>query len=118
MAYSWGSNKYYQLGLGYMCKYNHIPQKIQGALETKRIIMSTCSDKFSSLLTEKGEIWTFGTSDSGVLGHDEKNYYVVSEPKMINDIPPMIFLTTGPQGMMAISEEKRQIYAWGNNLYG
>ncbi|KAL4476307.1 hypothetical protein ABPG74_010040 [Tetrahymena malaccensis] len=118
VAYSWGSNKYYQLGLGYMCKYNHIPQKIQGALETKRIIMSTCSDRFSALLTDKGEVWTFGTSDSGVLGHDEKNYYVVSEPKMINDIPPMIFLASGPQGMMAITEQKRQIYAWGNNLYG
>ena len=96
MAYGWGSNEYYQLGLGYNCKYNYIPTKIQGALETKRIVMSTCSNKFSGLLTDKGEVWTFGTSDSGALGHEIKTYYVVNEPKMINDIPPMIFLTSGP----------------------
>lgn len=70
VAYGWGSNEYYQLGLGYHCKYNYIPSKIQGALETKRIVMSTCSNKFSGLLTDKGEIWTFGTSDSGALGHE------------------------------------------------
>lgn len=66
--------------------------------------MSACGDRFSALLTDKGEVWTFGTSDSGVLGHEDKNYYVVSEPKMINDVPPMIFLTCGPQGMMVITE--------------
>lgn len=37
---------------------------------------------------------------------------------MINDIPPMIYLACGPQGMMSISDRKRHIYAWGNNFYG
>lgn len=66
-----------------------------GALETKFIVMAACSEKFSALLTETGEIWTFGTSESGVLGHEEKNFYVVHEPRMINDIAPMVYITAG-----------------------
>jgi alpha-tubulin suppressor-like RCC1 family protein len=81
--------------------------------------MSCCSLKFSALLTENGEIWTFGTSDSGVLGHEEKNFYVVPEPRMVNDIDPMVFICAGPAQMMAItSHSSRRLWAWGNNLYG
>lgn len=37
---------------------------------------------------------------------------------MINDIPKMIFIASGPTHMMAISEEDREIWAWGNNING
>jgi len=37
-------------------------------------------------------VWSFGTSEFGVLGHELKNFYVIMEPRMINDIPSMINL--------------------------
>lgn len=84
-------------------------------------------------MTEKGEVWTFGTSISGVLGHEKNNFYQVSEPRMINDIPPMkyiilniiilllwlllflknlivfSFITAGPGNMLAIEEKENEM---------
>lgn len=54
--------------------------------------MSVCGERFSAILTDSGEIWSFGTSDSGVLGHETKTYYVVQEPRMINDLDPVVYL--------------------------
>ena len=66
-VYAWGANSDYQLGLGYPSKYEYIPQKLSGALETKIVKMCACSEKFSALLTDLGEVWTFGTSEQGSL---------------------------------------------------
>lgn len=55
--------------------------------------MSVCGDKFSGVVTQEGEVWTFGTSEYGVLGHEVKSYYVINEPRMINDIEPVVYLT-------------------------
>ena len=63
IAYSWGSNQYYQLGLGFTSKYEYIPRKISGGLETKTIVMCVCQEKFSAILTDNGEVWTFGHSN-------------------------------------------------------
>jgi alpha-tubulin suppressor-like RCC1 family protein len=38
-AYSWGANKYYQLGLGFNSSYESKPRRITGSLETKLIKM-------------------------------------------------------------------------------
>lgn len=65
-------------------------------------------------MTTNGEVWTFGTSEHGVLGHEEKSYYVIMEPRMINDIQPIIFLACSNQTMMAIDDERR-LMVWGNN---
>ena len=66
-VYTWGANSDYQLGLGYPSKYEYIPNKLSGALETKIVKMCACSEKFSALLTDLGEVWTFGTSEQGSL---------------------------------------------------
>ena len=116
IAYSWGVNTEYQLGLGYSSKLNFLPTKIQGAIEMKKIVMATCSEKFSALLTDNGEFWTFGSSENGTLGHEEKNSYIISNPKMINDISPMIYITSGPESMMAIDASSRALWVWGNNV--
>jgi alpha-tubulin suppressor-like RCC1 family protein len=78
--------------------------------------MATCSEKFSALLTDNGEVWTFGSSENGTLGHEEKTSYIISNPKMINDINPMIYITSGPESMMAIEASSKCLWAWGNNV--
>lgn len=65
-----------------------------------------------------GEVWTFGTSEWGVLGHENKNYYIIQEPRMVNDIRPMKFLSCGGATMMAIEDGKNTLWGWGNNQYG
>ena len=71
--------------------------KLEGALETKKIKMCVASEKFTALLTDMGEVWTFGVSDFGVLGILDTDYYTLPEPRMINDIDPMTYLAAGPQ---------------------
>ena len=62
-AYGWGCNKYYQLGLGKLTKYENLPQRLYGSLNTKFLKSCCVSDKTSALITDKGEVWTFGTSE-------------------------------------------------------
>ena len=74
-VFTWGANSDYQLGLGFLSKYEYIPQRLGGALETKTVKMCVCSEKFSALLTDAGEVWTFGTSEQGSLVH----FYFIKE---------------------------------------
>ena len=76
-GYCWGANKNFQLGLGFSSAHVEVPIRLTGALEQKKLIQAVCGDKYSGVLTDQGEVWTFGTSESGVLGHEEKNYYIV-----------------------------------------
>ncbi|CAK74586.1 unnamed protein product (macronuclear) [Paramecium tetraurelia] len=116
-AYCWGSNQYNQLGLGFQSDHVFTPILLEGAIEQKVIIMAITGEKFSALLTDQGEVWSFGTSEFGVLGHELKNFYVIMEPRMINDIPSMINLACSNQTMFAI-DQKQQLWAWGNNQFG
>lgn len=77
--------------------------------------MACTGQKYSAVLTDQGEVWTFGTSDAGVLGHEKKNYYIIQEPRMINDIPAMSYICCSTQTMVAIQDFKQRIWVWGNN---
>ena len=76
------------------------------------------------MLTTDGEIWTFGTSAKGVGGHEEKKNYIISSPRMINDIPSMVTFSCGGDHMIALTKPNKGenistgVFVWGSNEYG
>lgn len=116
-AYAWGKNTEEQLGLGhtlkYVCKATVIEQ-----VSHRKFAMAVASHTYSALLTETGEIWVFGTAESGCLGvNPVKHNYVVGVPTLIHNIPPMKYIAGGPEHMAVISVNG-EVYAWGSNNNG
>lgn len=116
-AYAWGRNIEDQLGLGnsskYVCKATLIEQTSH-----RKFAMAIASHTYSALLAETGEVWVFGTAESGCLGvNPVKHNYVVSIPTIIHNIPPMKYIAGGPEHMAAISVDE-EVYVWGNNNNG
>jgi len=67
-VYSWGSNKYGQLGLKISNSSSNIPKLIKINVIFKKI---SCGDAHSLLLSRDGDIYAFGSNQFGQLGDDK-----------------------------------------------
>ena len=71
--YSWGANRYGQLGVTGTNTYKqsspvalHLPHGITSVVDF------SCGEEHSALLTDKGEVYTWGYGNDGQLGHKDK----------------------------------------------
>lgn len=111
--YVWGDNNYGQLGLERSVSKCNTPQKLSFPLPVVGLVTSQYS---TMLLTEDGDIYSFGYSGSGHLGHGN----VVSEtyfPKKINAISEIVALGCGSVHSLALSKSGK-VYSWGYGSYG
>lgn len=71
--YSWGSNRYGQLGTtqANLQKYN-VPTMIHLPHGSSHVIDFSCGEEHSAFLNDKGEAYTWGYGNDGQLGHQEK----------------------------------------------
>jgi len=115
-AFAWGKNTEAQLGLGYISKSVYKPTLVEVA--SKKFTMAAASATFSALLTDSGEVWVFGSGESGCLGANPKKLkYSIQTPQMINNIPAMKYISCGNQHMASITT-CGDVYVWGNNSNG
>jgi RCC1 and BTB domain-containing protein len=70
-VYVWGSNTYGQLGNGAL-KNSQEPILVESLLREKIIDIST-GDNYSGVVTDKGEVYTWGFGNEGQLGHGDKS---------------------------------------------
>lgn len=80
-AFSWGCNRYGQLGLG-DTRDRSTPQVIP--MEGIKIAESACGTFHSALLTRTGEVYTFGCGSAGRLGHGDSKY--LQSPKVVTTL--------------------------------
>ncbi|GJJ75874.1 hypothetical protein EMPS_08232 [Entomortierella parvispora] len=64
--YSWGSGRHGQLGHGDLVSEEH--PKVIESLQGIRITSAACGSSFSIVLSETGDVYTFGLNDHGQLG--------------------------------------------------
>ncbi|OQS01680.1 regulator of chromosome condensation (RCC1)-like protein [Achlya hypogyna] len=69
LAYSWGYNDRGQLGHENVTTKIHVPKLIDH-LRDKKITFAAVSYHHSAVVTDKGELFTFGMNDCGQLGTD------------------------------------------------
>ena len=64
--YSWGSNRYGQLGITGMNTYKqNRPVKMQLPHGTSRVIDFSCGEEHCAFLTEDGKVYTWGYGNDG-----------------------------------------------------
>ena len=112
-ALSWGSGRHGQLGTGNMniCSSPRIITMMQG----KNPILAACGEDFSAILTEIGEVYTFGNNESGKLGHGNHNKQIF--PKAIKELVSVIFISAGMSHMACI-EKDGTAHSWGAGFFG
>ncbi len=110
--YTWGSNKWAQLGNGKRGEdeFEAEPVKIMDNVK-----YACTFDSHSAAITEDGSLYMWGWNDSGQLGNGEHGVGVLSDvPVKIMDNVKSVSLGNGHSGALT---EDGELYMWGNNAF-
>lgn len=113
-VYSCGLNDQGQLGLAKA--EIAIPEQIT-ALESHFIKHASCGEAHSVIVSEDGQMFTFGGNSKGQLGSEKQSESV---PRLIKNIPFNTFITQvscGKHHTVALSSGG-VIFSWGGNEFG
>jgi len=120
-VYCWGSGVSGQLGHGHL-RNETVPVKVEGlpAKEDERPIHVSAGWSYSALVTDRGNVYTWGWGEGGRLGHgDTVNQayprYVAGFTKW--RVSPVASIACGYGHCLAITQAG-DVLAWGNGTYG
>jgi len=77
--YSWGANRYGQLGI--IGPNNNQPRSVNLPHTVTKVVDFALGEDHSALLTDKGEVYTWGLNIDGQLGHQDRAN--LSQPKKV-----------------------------------
>ncbi|TMW60609.1 hypothetical protein Poli38472_000651 [Pythium oligandrum] len=83
LAYSWGYNDRGQLGHENLTTKIHVPKLIE-SMKDKKVSFAAVSYHHSAVVTESGELYTFGMNDCGQLGLDHTQH--VATPQLVKSL--------------------------------
>ncbi|RLN86543.1 hypothetical protein BBJ28_00001485 [Nothophytophthora sp. Chile5] len=114
-VYSWGRGEDGQLGLGDTSD-QHRPVPID-ALQERRIVQIACGSGHTVVLTEEGEVYTWGRGDDGRLGHGDNGWKFV--PRLVEELrgKNVRQVTCGSYHTAAVTVAG-ELYTWGGGMYG
>ncbi|XP_026048953.1 serine/threonine-protein kinase Nek8 [Astatotilapia calliptera] len=77
----------------------------------------SCGDLFTTCMTDRGIIMTFGSGSNGCLGHG--NFNDVTQPKIVEALLgyELIQVSCGASHVLAVTNE-REVFAWGRGDNG
>uniref|UniRef100_A0A8C7Z9W5 Serine/threonine-protein kinase Nek8 n=1 Tax=Oryzias sinensis TaxID=183150 RepID=A0A8C7Z9W5_9TELE len=77
----------------------------------------SCGDLFTTCMTERGIIMTFGSGSNGCLGHG--NFNDVTQPKIVEALLgyELVQVACGASHVVAVTNE-REVFAWGRGDNG
>ncbi|XP_048837935.1 serine/threonine-protein kinase Nek8 isoform X1 [Brienomyrus brachyistius] len=77
----------------------------------------SCGDLFTTCLTDRGIIMTFGSGSNGCLGHG--NFNDVAQPKIVEALLgyELVQVSCGASHVLAVTNE-REVFAWGRGDNG
>eukprot|EP00124_Ichthyophonus_hoferi_P004201 Ihof_evm4s436 gene=Ihof_evmTU4s436 len=128
---SCGANDYGQLGLGTAGDNHPVPTPLDiGAATQSKVTSVKAGLDFSMLLTEAGEVLTFGCPEYGKLGHNTDGQYNTKvssvrmafspcpTPKVVQALlgSPVRIIAAGNHH--ALAADDKTVYAWGSGAYG
>jgi len=116
-VYSWGVNLNGQLGLGDQVDRTEptlIPDLV--ATADRLIVDVRCGLAMTAALAEEGHVLTWGSGDSGQLGHSDKDDQTL--PTLVKELAgvDVVKIAVGDCHMFAAT--KSELYAWGWNGCG
>ena len=119
-VYSWGKNKYGQLGLGHT-KNQEVPHCVLPLCDplNPRHVRSIAAGKSHSVAAgEDGDVFSWGRGWDGQLGH-RLTSEVVYEPRVVEDMEnkSTAILACGREHTVAVSTNGN-VWVWGDNKAG
>lgn len=113
-VFTWGRGNSGQLGRGNVMNEDSVRQV--SALQDEKIIDVACGEAHTCVLTESGEVYTWGAGQAGQLGHGD--YLRQSLPIKVANIPQKISqIACGKRHTACVSIEGI-VYSWGSNEFG
>ena len=112
-VYTWGNGRSGQLGNGFL-GISYTPVLVQ-TLDGKGAFSGACGEDYSGVITEIGEVYMFGNSDSGKLGLGIGPPQVF--PKLIPSLSGVKKLSAGLSHTAALTDDGL-IFTWGGGFYG
>lgn len=115
-VYSFGFPKYGRLGHGDEA-YQRLPKRID-ALKDHRVTQITTFGAHSGVLTDKAQVWMWGSGKDGRLGQgDDKNHSIPVKVTFPDSSQKVTQLVCGFDFTTALTNQG-QLYTWGSNQYG
>ncbi|OQS02576.1 regulator of chromosome condensation (RCC1) [Thraustotheca clavata] len=116
LAYSWGYNDRGQLGHENLTTKIHLPKLID-TLRDKKVTFAAVSYHHSALVSDKGELYTFGMNDCGQLGHDTTQHQ--SLPQVVKALDGYV-VTMVSCGLYhtIVCTALGELFTFGKNDYG
>ncbi|KAG1690342.1 hypothetical protein DVH05_028222 [Phytophthora capsici] len=116
LAYSWGYNDRGQLGHENLTTKIHVPKLIE-SLKDKKLRYASVSYHHSAVITDAGELYTFGMNDCGQLGLDHTQHQ--STPQLVKSLEGTE-VSTVACGLYhtIICTAAGELYSCGKNDYG
>jgi E3 ubiquitin-protein ligase HERC3 len=88
---------------------------VGGELEGKRVKAVACGFQHTAVITEDGDVYTWGHGKSGALGHG--NWDQLSLPKKVEGISNIVKIECGIDFTICM-DNNNKLYTWGSNRYG
>ena len=108
----------------YLCGYNLLtkkayftPKRIEFSFEKEKITKVEAGEKFCLILTGLGNVYSFGRGEYGQLGQGRNNVNNNNEPKQVQNIRNIDFISCGYNHSFAIGKNNI-IFCWGLNQRG
>ncbi len=110
-VWSWGNNRYGQLGDGTVDDSNTSVQ-VNGMNDVVTVLSR---EYHTVVLKEDGTVWAWGAGGAGRLGNGtNKNSYT---PVQVKGLSNVIFIASGDSHTIAVKEDGT-VWGWGRNLSG
>lgn len=115
LVFTWGRGEDGQLGLGDTSDM-HLPTLVD-SLRGVHVKQLACGSGHSCVLTEEGEVYSWGRGDDGRLGHGDNGWKYV--PRLIHSLMGKVIclVTCGSYHTAAISTNG-ELFTWGGGMYG
>jgi len=114
-VYSWGFNRYGQLGVGSESNML-LPTAIP---DLSNITMVSCGSEQTAALTADGKVYTFGRGQDARLGHGETSGSNETYPRVVDELlaHKIIHIDAGKGSHMAAVSDKGEVFTWGKNTH-
>lgn len=117
LVYSFGWGAYGQLGRGPWDTHLPAAEQIGQVVSLSRVSKVSCGLIFSTCLTDTGQVWTWGSGDSGQLGRGAASTQS-STPQRVESLSAnVIDIVCGESHVLAVGR-RGEMYAWGSGTAG
>lgn len=113
---TFGCNEFGQLGNG-TTNHVYVPTEISLEGEGDTVIHIAACAEYSMLLTDHGNVYTFGCNKDGQLGHN--NNIHANKPNKVHDLAHKFIVKIAAGGCHSVVlSSDGEVYAAGHNTYG